>query len=126
MGDVHRTLGFGFENKLYIMKRADDKIQKEIEKTLEEFSAEEALQLNPFFTTRVMAHIEREANSTVVGWWYNVLLKPAIAAGLILFNMSNLYLLTQNEQLSSENELTAWEEVVAEYQIDDNDTYEYY
>ncbi|MFA7289967.1 MAG: hypothetical protein WC055_13905 [Melioribacteraceae bacterium] len=82
-----------------------EKIEKQIEKTLEQFNNAEILPPNPFFYTRVEAKIKAKQKSSYV---LTEVLKPAMLIVLLAINISTaVWYLSASEQQeeSSQSEL---------------------
>ena len=83
-----------------------EKIEHEINKTLEQFDTAEKLPPNPYFYTRVQARLEEKQKQQNIIF---AILKPALIIALVAVNMSTAiwYLggSKQQEQTSSRQEL---------------------
>ena len=83
-----------------------EKIEQEINKTLEQFDQADKLPQNPYFYTRVQARLEEKQKQQNV---FFAILKPALIIALIVVNMSTAiwYLggAEQQDQINPRQEL---------------------
>ena len=78
-----------------------EKIEQEINKTLEQFNQAEKLPPNPYFFTRVQTRLEEKKKQQNV---FFAILKPALLIALIAVNMSTaIWYLGRSEQEDQTN-----------------------
>ncbi|KAA3615806.1 MAG: hypothetical protein D8M58_16600 [Calditrichaeota bacterium] len=65
-----------------------EKIEQQINKTLDQFDNAEQLPPNPYFYTRVQAHIDERKNKRTV---FAAILKPALFTTLVVINLSTAF-----------------------------------
>lgn len=96
-----------------------EKIEREIQKTLDQFENVEQLPPNPYFFTRVQARLEETRKQQGV---FSAILRPALLIALVAINLSTAILYisgtSQTEQFETRQELV--EILASDLKLDDN------
>ncbi len=92
-------------------------IDNEVQKILNSTSLGADVKPSPFFTTRVMGKIEQiePIRNYIINW--NIILKPAIAA-IILINVFNFWLLISDSNTVAETQANNVDELLDDYSYD--------
>ena len=96
-----------------------EKIEREIQKTLDQFENAEQLPPNPYFFTRVQARFEETGKQQSV---FSAILRPALLTALVFINLSTAiwYIsgTNQTEQFETRQELV--EILASDLKLDNN------
>lgn len=78
-----------------------ERIEREIDKTLEMFDKKDTLKPNPYFYTRVKQRIEEKSkpNFSIAG-----ILKPAFFTLLFVVNLTTVVWYTSNDSINTDNQ----------------------
>ena len=103
------------------MIKRKQKIEQEIEKTLEQFERAERLPSNPYFYTRVQARLNKRAEKQR---WAVVpgLLKPVFLVLLLSFNIATAMYFFRGESTQSAARSDLLSEFAQEYGLEESDS----
>ncbi|MBN1350910.1 hypothetical protein JXJ21_15935 [candidate division KSB1 bacterium] len=97
------------------------KIENEIQRTLEQFEHADRLRPNPFFYTRVKARIEAQTQGAVQGYVHRVL-KPAFLTLLVAVNVITAVFLLNNSATETNTRQSLINSFAKEYRLENSES----
>lgn len=94
----------------------DQRIEQEVEKTLQAFDADEVLEENPFLFTRLQAERATRSRVRKERYVFGVNLKYAAVVLLVLLNLVTAIFYERHDQPTLQDELVS--ELKADFEID--------
>lgn len=95
----------------------EDKINEEVEKTLNALDEQEYLDGNPYLFTRLQAEIE-SPKLEARGFLFGKVLRPAILLIIVIFNiLTGVYLIDSANQTSTSVEQQYFSKISSEYSL---------
>lgn len=106
-----------------------ERIEKEVEKTLQQLDQFEKLESDPFFYTRLQAKMkstQNQHNQSAIFSFAGRYLRPAFLILLLVLNLISALVVLQNRNSGSDSQSTNISSFADEYSINDNSYDEYF